>query len=225
MSVPFDPAKHLMSLKGKDYLEVKWRLVWLRTDHPDATIDTDCVSFNETFAVFKATVTIPSGGSATGYGSEERGHFPDYIEKAETKAIGRALGALGYGTQFADDFADGPSGRIADAPVQRNKMSAVNMIDGKQLRDDIVNASKAKDAARTDNPAPSWTAIYKAGNAKGLNPTTVQEIACKRYGLEHHSKMSADNMIDLADYLNPTDAASDAQTLAEDLVSVLENQL
>src|SRR3546814_7260726 len=44
---------------------------------------------------------------ATGYGSETPKDFGDYIEKAETKAIGRALGALGFGTQFTDDFDEG----------------------------------------------------------------------------------------------------------------------
>jgi hypothetical protein len=53
-------------------------------------------------AIFKATVSVPSGGKATGYGSETAGDFPDFIEKAETKAIGRALNALGYGAQFGD---------------------------------------------------------------------------------------------------------------------------
>src|SRR3989442_13876402 len=55
-------------------------------------------------AVFRAQVTVPNRGSATGYGSETERDFPaGWVEKAETKAIGRALGALGFGTQFALD--------------------------------------------------------------------------------------------------------------------------
>jgi hypothetical protein len=116
----FDPGRYIRKVNGSDYLEVKWRLVWLRAIHPDATIDTDIVSFNETHALFKATITVPDGGSATGYGSESPGDFRDYIEKAETKAIGRALAALGYGTQFAGDYEDGAqAGRPVDAPVNR----------------------------------------------------------------------------------------------------------
>jgi len=53
----------------------------------------------------------------TGHGSETRAHFPDFIEKSETKAIGRALAALGYGTQHAADLDEGM--RVADAPVTR----------------------------------------------------------------------------------------------------------
>jgi hypothetical protein len=116
----FDPGKHLVQLKGKDYLEVKWRLLWLRTDHPNADIETVLIERTDTFALFRARVSIPDRGSATGYGSETKSDFGDFIEKAETKAIGRALGALGFGTQFTDDFeGQASANRPVDAPVQR----------------------------------------------------------------------------------------------------------
>lgn len=120
----FDPAKHLTNLKGKDYLEVKWRLFWLRDDAPESQVRSEHVMINENIAVFHATVTrIVDGevkGVGEGYGSETPRDFGDYIEKAETKAIGRALGALGYGTQFCDDHAFGADqGRVVDAPVER----------------------------------------------------------------------------------------------------------
>jgi len=104
----FDPRAYLRRIvvRGRetDYLDVKWRLVWLRNDHPDAHIITELVSHDGKLAVFRAEVVLPSGGRASGYGSETARDFPDYIEKAETKAIGRALVALGYGTQFALDY-------------------------------------------------------------------------------------------------------------------------
>ena len=114
----FDPSKHLSKVGGGDYLEVKWRLVWLRDRHPDAAIETDLVSHHDDLAVFRARVTLPDGGSATGWGSEGPNDFRDYIEKAETKAIGRALAALGFGTQFCPDFEFGASaGRVVDTPI------------------------------------------------------------------------------------------------------------
>lgn len=114
----FDPSRLLTKVSGADYLEVKWRLVWLREAHPHATIATELVSHADNHAIFKATVTLPDGGSATGYGSEGRGDFREYIEKAETKAIGRALAALGFGTQFCPDFDFGAErGRVVDSPV------------------------------------------------------------------------------------------------------------
>lgn len=115
----FNPADHLMKLKGKDYLEVKWRLVWLREDHPEATISTEHIIIEDNRAVFRATITLPNGGGSTGYGSETMKDFGDFIEKAETKAIGRALAALGYGTQFSPELDEGE--RIVDSPVQRKQ--------------------------------------------------------------------------------------------------------
>lgn len=42
--------------------------------------------------------------------------FGDFIEKAETGAIGRALALVGFGTQFcADELDEGP--RLADSPA------------------------------------------------------------------------------------------------------------
>ena len=74
------------------------------------------------FALFRAEVEIPNGGKATGWGSETVRDFHDYIEAAETKAIGRALAALGYGTQFCSDFDFSANARpgkaqVVDAPV------------------------------------------------------------------------------------------------------------
>ncbi len=120
----FDPSRYLRKLAGRDYLEVKWRLLWLRTEHPDAVMETELVKLDEGFALFKARVSIPGGGESTGWGSETRQDFFDYIEKAETKALGRALAALGYGTQFCEDFdfAAGSAGNahVVDSPVELN---------------------------------------------------------------------------------------------------------
>lgn len=142
----FNAEQYLVKLRGKEYLEVKWRLLWLRTEHPDAVIETDMVShmLDIPMAVFKATVKIPliaknedgsplvvngqpliMWASATGWGQEEAADFGDYLEKAETKAIGRACAALGFGTQFAfdHDYEDGraESGRVVDTPAQRRQ--------------------------------------------------------------------------------------------------------
>ena len=114
----FEPGRYLTKVGGADYLEVKWRLVWLRETFPDAEIETELVRHEGAFAVFKANVRVPGGGSATGWGSEGADDFRDYIEKAETKALGRALAALGFGTQFCPDFDFGAAaGKVVDSPV------------------------------------------------------------------------------------------------------------
>ncbi len=118
----FDPSKYLVRINGRgEYLEVKWRLLWLRNEHPNAVIDTELVRLEREEAVFKARVSIPGGGSATGWGSESIGDFRDFVEKAETKAIGRALAALGFGTQFCQDHEFGAANNwVVDAPVELN---------------------------------------------------------------------------------------------------------
>ena len=144
----FNPNDHVIQIKNKggnaDYLPVQWRLVWFRDICPEGTIETEVVQLDldreteeETFAwnsetrrsekvvkrangfaIFRATVRDGKGGIATGTKSEKAASFPDYIEKAETGAIGRALAALGYGTQFAPELNE--EHRIVDAPVDRS---------------------------------------------------------------------------------------------------------
>jgi hypothetical protein len=126
----FDASRYLVKLRGKEYLEVKWRLLWLRTEHPDAVIETELVShlLDVPMAVFKAKVAIPGGGSAMGWGQEEAADFGDYLEKAETKALGRALAALGFGTQFTEDFdfaAGSDEPKVVDTPVDRSQIRPV----------------------------------------------------------------------------------------------------
>src|SRR6266496_6480285 len=143
----FNPNDHVMQIKNRngsaDYLPVQWRLVWFREHCPQGSIETEMLHLdldreteeegyawnNETrrsekvvkrangLAVFRAIVKDGKGGIATGTKSEKAASFPDYIEKAETGAIGRALAALGYGTQFAPELDE--EHRIVDAPVNR----------------------------------------------------------------------------------------------------------
>lgn len=115
----FNPQEHLSIVDGAAYLEVKWRLVWLRESHPDAVVETEMVESSRDHAIFKAFVRLPDGASATGWGSEYREQFHNFIEAAETKALGRALAALGFGTQFAGDLGTDRGGYgLSDAPVQ-----------------------------------------------------------------------------------------------------------
>jgi hypothetical protein len=109
----------ILNLKGKDYLQVAHRLVWFREEHPNWKIETEYVSVDSQGALAKAVIK-DDGGSimATAHKREDKQHFPDYAEKAETGAIGRALALCGFGTQFcADELNEGE--RLADAPISR----------------------------------------------------------------------------------------------------------
>lgn len=119
----FNPNDHMMKLKGKDYLQVAWRLVWFRdTENGCGSswgIKTELLAHGDNWAVFRATITNEKGDViSTGHGSESAKDFGDYLEKAETKAVGRALAMLGFGTQFAADELD-EGERIVDSPIDR----------------------------------------------------------------------------------------------------------
>lgn len=109
----------LLNLKGKDYLEVKYRLVWFREEHPQWSIETEFLSMDDRSACARAVVRDETGRIiATSHKAETAGNFPDFMEKAETGAIGRALALIGFGTQFcADELDEGD--RIVDAPVTK----------------------------------------------------------------------------------------------------------
>lgn len=117
----FNPNEHMMTLKGKEYLQVAWRLVWFRdpdNGRPDLGIETEILEHGDDWAVFRARITDAYGRTlSTGHGSESARDFGDYLEKAETKAVGRALAMLGFGTQFAADELD-EGERIVDSPIK-----------------------------------------------------------------------------------------------------------
>lgn len=113
----------ILNLKGKDYLEVKYRLVWFRESHPLWAIETAVITVTDKSALMKATVRDDQGHIvAESHKFENAQGFPDFIEKAETGAIGRALALCGFGTQFAGDDLDEAS-RIVDSPTQPRSTS------------------------------------------------------------------------------------------------------
>lgn len=92
----------------------------MREEHPEWGIETELVKETSDFVVFKATIRNEAGRVlATGTSLERYKSFGFAVESAETSAIGRALGFLGYGTQFLEDEA-----RIVDAPVELEKPKA-----------------------------------------------------------------------------------------------------
>ncbi len=206
----FNPREHLMQIKNKngsnDYLAVQWRLVWFREQCPEGTIETELIQLDldreteeETYAwnqetrrsekvikmargyaLFKAVVKDGKGGVATGYKSEKAASFPDFIEKAETGSIGRALAGLGYGTQFAPELNE--DHRIVDAPVETRQHTETEREKYQQrkpfVEGTVVTESKEKPApepqanghqdADKSTVAVTRGDLYSRGEAKGL---------------------------------------------------------
>jgi hypothetical protein len=206
----FDPNKHVIQLKSgqttKDYLPVQWRLVWFRTVCPQGTIETEMLHLDldrdteeETFAwnaekrrsektvkhangfvVFRAVVRDGKGGVATGTKSEKAASFPDFIEKAETGAIGRALAALGYGTQFAPELDE--AHRIVDSPVERYTPPA--------------NGNGQSSASNGSNGRAELTPVQANGNTPST--ATEQQLASIRKLSEHLGKAEPEDVANMS---------------------------
>lgn len=163
----YDPNEHMLNLKGKDYLQVADRLLWFVRDQRAliaaalATgpylIQTDCVELDRErgWAHFKTTVRDVIGNAATMYGSESLKDFPDYAEKASTKALGRALAALGYGTTAAPELDEGE--RIVDTPVARPAAARTRNGTG-------ATAETVRMLTPTDNPDARRVINQQAGS-------------------------------------------------------------
>jgi hypothetical protein len=210
-TMTFNPNEHLMQLKSregsKDYLPVQWRLVWFRSLCPQGTIETEEIEVDldremeeeiyvwnaekrrsekvikraKGYARFKAIVTDGKGGRATGTKSECAASFPDYIEKAETGSIGRALAALGYGTQFAPELDE--AHRIVDSPVERSTPSteSTNLANGSARKSLVtVRPAAANGNTTTSEIAPDTTA-------------TEQQLTSIRKLCEHLGKPEPEN--------------------------------
>jgi hypothetical protein len=203
----FNPNDHVMQIKNRhgsaDYLPVQWRLVWFREHCPEGSIETEMLHLeldreteeegyawnNETrrsekvvkrangLAVFRAVVKDGKGGIATGTKSEKAASFPDYIEKAETGSIGRALAALGYGTQFAPDLDE--QHRIVDAPVDRGTPATDGNDDERKPLASVRTAT-----AGSSIKANGTTAEEGAADA----PATDQQLTSIRKLCQHLGK-------------------------------------
>jgi hypothetical protein len=157
----------IIRLKGKDYLEVKWRLVWFREDHPDHTIRTNIVSIDDKHAIVCATIKNADLTIATAHKREDLKHFADYLEKAETGAIGRVLALCGYGTQFEPELEEGD--RIVDAPVQ--KVVAAPRVASEAKKSDLLRDIKSGINRLTNNykDVEKAKTIYKEMGVTGWN--------------------------------------------------------
>jgi hypothetical protein len=174
----FDAPAHMRKIRTRqgmqDYLDVKWRVAWLRAEYPTAQIVTEQIEGDADHARFKCTITLPNGAVSSGHGSETQQDFPDFYEKAETKAIGRACAVLGYGTDAATDFDDGePMDGRAAAKDER----ATRRADGPDGADNVTPIGAAgrarteapQQAELTPAPAPSRLPATRRGAANGAS--------------------------------------------------------
>lgn len=98
-----DPRQALRTLiergEGASASATMLRVMWLRQDHPAASVSTEAVHLNETTIVVRATISVPQGGNGSGLAAatvEDLSEWAEAVERTETNAISRALDTLGY---------------------------------------------------------------------------------------------------------------------------------
>ena len=207
MNGVFDPRPYLMDLKGKKYLQVAYRILWLNEEAKAGNLRfslmTELVKESEwkdargrdvKEAVFKATVVIKDAQGSVlkevvGWGSETSTDFGDFREKAETKAIGRALALAGFGTQFAvADFEEGEG----ISPVDGTKGPAV-------VDSPVKMPKKVEAKAPVQKGGDEKDEIIKYLQSKASNPEVVRIIreALTKYGVSRVSELSLEALKEL----------------------------
>lgn len=133
------------NIKGKDYLKVPYRILWFREDHQDWLISCIMTRLDDDVCICRAEVFDDSGRlRAVGHKREDRNDFNDFMEKAETCAIGRALGFLGYGTQFAQDLFED---NIVDSPLTSAKESKIKPPIVNPIKEPVVKKNDTSNEA------------------------------------------------------------------------------
>lgn len=128
----------VMDIHGKDYLQVNQRIIWFREEKPSWGIETKSIFSDKQFSVFEASIKDETGRViAMAHKSESSSNFGDFMEKAETGAIGRALALIGYGTQFCgDELNEGK--RIVDAPLVQNTAKPQSIVSLYTVLDEYI---------------------------------------------------------------------------------------
>lgn len=187
----FEPkflAQEYTDEKGNTSLNiaVKDRVSWFRLMNPEGCIITKLVSDDGKKAVMKAfiygtgKILLSSATGSAFYGEDCFGR--SYVECAETKAIGRALGFAGFGTQFCNDF-ELPEDTPVDTGVQvsaniksKPKSAEKKPVELKSAFDEVCPESledKVEKIAKTINPSLSKKMIIPYGPCATLTISDV----------------------------------------------------
>jgi hypothetical protein len=180
----FDPKPLVERLRSgglETSQEVDLLLLWMRKEHPQAKILTDLAQFDPEIAVIRAFVSLPNGAEASGYGSALSADGTEMVERAETKAIGRALKALGYSVESFDGRPasterrvelPAPVRAVAPAPeVTEATLTEPNPVpEPRSTPRQTAPAAKEKDEedAEVDTADYSWTAFWRWARPLGF---------------------------------------------------------
>lgn len=112
----FEPKNYLRKEKNDEgvsfYLDTKYRLLWFRLKYANGKIVKIPKALNKEYATFEVRIyadkndaaeNFLANGFASRYKDDTNEKFGlNFVESAETAALGRALKDAGFGTQFCD---------------------------------------------------------------------------------------------------------------------------
>lgn len=112
----FEPKDYLRKEVSEDgvsfYLDTKYRLLWFRLKYDNGKIVKIPKALNKEYATFEVRIyadkndaedNFLANGFASRYKDDSNEKFGlNFVESAETAALGRALKDAGFGTQFCD---------------------------------------------------------------------------------------------------------------------------
>jgi hypothetical protein len=178
----FDPARHMTTIRTKgggrsQYLAARHRILWMRSEHPQAKVLSEILIATDSYARFRCRIELENGAVAEAHGSESVDDFPDFLEKAETKALARALAVLGYGTEGATDLTEALPDTVRHVQLGERTTPAQQRY--------LHEAAKARHITLNDRPMQWGTVIgvlTKAGVAmddiadeQGIIPERVRD--------------------------------------------------
>lgn len=122
-----------INIKGKEYAEVNQRIKAFRMVYPHGTIETNMLSNDNGVCVFRASAYDAGELLGTGHAYEVEGstfiNRTSYLENAESSAIGRCLGTLGFGIDTSvasyEEVANAQANQEANKPITKGQVKCV----------------------------------------------------------------------------------------------------
>lgn len=156
----FEPKEYLRKEETEDgvsfYLDTKYRILWYRLMYPRGKVFKIPKVLNKDYATFEvriyADINDPidnflANGFASRYKDESNEQFGlNFVETAETAALGRALKDAGFGTQFCDVALPNDASKV-DAGVQLALEPDNAERDGECIPEGIEISAAKKDSA------------------------------------------------------------------------------
>jgi hypothetical protein len=143
----------IVEIQGKMYVTVARRNQDMRAEHPEWGVETEIQSAGSEHVLLKSVIRNEEGRiMGTGHAEEDRSdgfiNKTSAIENAETSAIGRALAACGYGSEF---YASANEMQTAEVKQLQLKWLGIGIAYGRAFVTHEASIQAIKDAIAMKN--------------------------------------------------------------------------